>query len=259
MEPWKIGVIAALVIGLGGYGLLQQKQAATPPLPPANSTMGNVSTPTKDDNKAAVFIGQSLGGEIPNWKNITPWTNTKTPLTPATLKGKPALVEFFRVNCSHCQDAAPFLEQLYKRYQPRGLQMVAIQSPGDFKDPENPETQWPVVQDFIKSKGLTYPVGFDKDSQYFQKTLKGTFYPTTMIADPTGEVVYAQTGHDEKKAIRLAVELEKLLPGKGDFAARGKELANFLKPFLPGLSNPAMLDALGKDLADRLSGKVAEN
>lgn len=254
MEPWKIGVIAALVLGLGGYGLLSQSQENAAPLPTAGQ-----SQTAPEDNKAAHFIGQTLGDQIPAWKQqVGPWQNTKAPVAVGTLKGKPALVEFFRINCSHCQDAAPLMEALYKRYQPRGLKMAAIQSPGNFKDPENEETKWSNVQGWAKQRNLTYPIGFDKNSQYFQGTLKGNYYPTTMITDANGKVVYAQTGHDDKKAIRLALELEKQFPGQGDFAARGRDLAKFLAPFLGITGNQALIKALSDDLTQRLEGKVKE-
>lgn len=264
MEKWKIGVIAVLLLGLVGYGVSQQQSTKTedliPGTPPSlNATLAPGETPVASPNKAAVFIGQELGGaKIPAWTKIGPWENAKQPVTLNSIKGKPVLLEFFRINCSHCQDAAPYLEALYKRYQPRGLKMAAIQSPGDYKDATNDETQWPKVQAFVKAGGLTYPIGMDKDSDYFQKTLKGDYYPTTMIADPSGKVVYAQTGHDAQKAITLAVELEKQLPGKGTPKERAADLAKFLRPFVFG--NGKVDDALFKSLTDdveqRLMGKV---
>lgn len=259
MEPWKIGVILALVVGLGGYGLLQQKQDTAEPLPVVSA--GQTPAPAAEDNKAARFIGQTLGNsDIPSWKGrVGPWQNTKAPIKVADLKGKPALVEFFRINCSHCQEAAPFLEALYRRYQPRGLKMAAIQSPADRKGTSgSEETNWTTVQGWIKERGLTYPIGFDKNSEYFQGTIEGTYYPTTMVTDANGKVVYAQTGHDDAKAIKLAVELEKQFPGPGTAAERGQELAKFVAPFLSAPLNPKLLQALSDDLAQRLEGKVAE-
>ncbi len=255
MEKWKIGVVAVLLLGLVGYGVSQQQTdkpdgtiaAGTPAVPGA--------TAAPEVNKAADFIGQQLGGKkLPEWKNVSPWQNAKAPITLNSLKGKPALIEFFRINCSHCQDAAPLLEALYLRYQPRGLKMVAIQSPGDFKDITNVETQWPAVQAFAKAGGLTYPIAMDKDSKYFQQTIKGTYYPTTMIADAAGTIVHAQTGHDTQKAITLAVELEKQLPGKGTPKARAANLAKFLRPFIFGNAapNPTIYKALTDDLEQRL-------
>ena len=259
MEKWKIGVIAVLLLGLVGYGVIQQQPAKSVDVNADANAATPDGTAAPEANKAAEFIGQELGGaKIPAWPKVGPWENTKRPVTLDSLKGKPALIEFFRIKCSHCQEAAPFLEVLYKRYQPRGLKMVAIQSPGDYKDVTNEETQWPKVQDFIKAGGLTYPVGMDKDSDYFQKVLKGQYYPTTMIADKNGKVVYAQTGHDTEKAIKLAVELEKQLPGKGTLKERAADLAKFLSPFMYGgqKMDSALFKSLADDLEQRLLGKV---
>ncbi len=265
MEKWKIGIIAVLLLGLVGYGISQQQPKESVADLTANSATGatdNLAVGTQkppSENKAAMFLGQKLGGDkIPVWTKVGPWENAKQPVALDSLTGGPALVEFFRIKCSHCQEAAPFLEALYQRYQPRGLKMAAVQSPGDYKDATNEETQWPKVQDFVKAGGLTYPVGMDKDSQYFQQTLDGQFYPTTMITDKTGVVVYAQTGHDTAKSINLAVELEKQLPGKGTPKERAADLAKFLRPFVfgNGAPNAAMFKSLTDDLEQRLMGKV---
>ncbi len=259
MEKWKLGVIGLLLLGLVGYGVTQQKSAATvdSPVPGATSAPGDGSA--KSENKAAEFIGQTLGSaQFPEWSELGPWQNSAQAVTVSSLKGQPALIEFFRIGCSHCQEAAPFMEALYKRYQPRGLKMVAVQSPADYKDPTNDETQWPKVQAWIKAAGLTYPIAMDKDSAYFQGSIKGAWYPTTLISDASGKIVYGQTGHDAEKAVALAVELEKLYPGPGTPQARAQNLMKFLLPHLYNntTSNPAMEKALADDLEQRLTGKV---
>ena len=262
MEKWKLGIIGLLLLGLVGYGVSQQKSAGDAPTFAGNSLVdstGNTAQTPPAENKVAGFIGQNLGGDkLPAWSNLGPWDNTKSAIAIDSLKGKPALVEFFRINCSHCQEAAPFLEMLYKRYQPRGLKMVAVQTPGDYKDPENEETQWPKVQAWVKAAGITYPVAMDKNSAYFQGKLKGTTYPTTMITDANGKVVEAHTGYDTAKAVNLAVELEKLLPGAGTPRQRAQDLAKFLRPIMYGNApvSAAIEKSLVDDLEQRLKGKV---
>ncbi len=265
MEKWKLGVIGLLLLGLIGYGVTQQKSEATvnSPLPGANSASASNAGDgsAKTENKAAKFIGQTLGSDqFSEWSELGPWQNSSQAVTLNSLKGQPALIEFFRIGCSHCQEAAPFMEALYQRYQPRGLKMVAVQSPGDYKDPTNDETQWPKVQAWITAAGLTYPIAMDKDSAYFQGTLKGTYYPTILVSDASGKIVHGQTGHDAEKTMKLAVELEKLYPGPGAPKARAQSLMKFLLPFLYNntTSDPAMEKALADDLEQRLTGKVKD-
>ena len=258
MEKWKLVVIALLLLGLVGYGVSQQQSPQSAATPTGTNAPSGSGAAVKE-NKVADFVGQKLASaKLPEWPNLGPWDNTKQAIPLGSLKGKPTLIEFFRINCSHCQDAAPFMEMLYKRYHPRGLNMVAVQSPGNYKDPTNEETQWPKVQDWIKAGGLTYPVAMDKDSAYFQGTIKGTTYPTVMVANADGTIVGAHTGHDVEKGIDLAVELEKLLPGAGTPRQRAQDLAKFLRPFMYG--NMPVSEALEKsfvdDLEKRLQGKV---
>ena len=255
MEKWKITVIAALILGLGGYGLFQQQSQGSPFPAPDASVSQTPGAAGAADNKAAIYIGHTLGdATLPEWSGVGPWQNTPQAITLNSLKGKPALIEFFRINCSHCQDAAPFLEQLYRRYQPRGLKMVAVQTPGNYKDPENEETKWDNVKAWAKAGGLTYPIAFDEKSRYFQQTINGKFYPTTMITDASGKVVYSHTGHDTDKTVQLAVELEKQFPGPGPLDQRARELSDFLQPFVLGAGNADadMLKALRADVLKRL-------
>ena len=259
MEKWKLAVIGVLLLGLVGYGVSQQ-QSQTPEEaiislnPPAIAT-GDAPK----ENKAAVFLGKTLGDKaLPGWTGIGPWVNAKEPVTVDKLQGKPSLVEFFRINCNRCQEAAPFLEALYQRYGPRGLGMVAVQSPGDYKDKTNEETMWPRVEAFARAGNLTYPIGMDENSQYFQQTLKGQYYPTTLVTDASGKVVYSQTGHDIEKSIALAVELEKQLPSAGTSKESAQNLAEFLRPFVFGSApvDPKLFQSLTDDLEQRLLGKV---
>ncbi|PQV63420.1 Redoxin [Abditibacterium utsteinense] len=249
MEKWKIAVIAALLLGLLGFGIVQQntdKQLVNPAATP-------LGTPA-----SSVYIGKTL----PAW-NFKTWNSAPVPL--ASLRGKAALVEVFRTECPHCQDAAPFMVALHKRYGPRGFKIVSIQSPGDFKDAQNPENNWKYVQSWLKRYAITSPVAFDAGSKYFQgaiknQVLKGdetkVLYPTILLLEPSGKVGFAQTGHDTTKAIALAVELEKRFPTSTSAAKNGAGLAQWLTAQLPELqADKTLSKALGDDIAQRLKKK----
>ncbi len=252
MEKWKIATIAALLLALLGFGIWQQgqdQQRANPKV--ASGTSGSASeTPA-----SSIYLGKTL----PAW-NFKTW-NTK-PVALSSLSGKFAMVEIFRIECSHCRDAAPFLAALHKRYGPRGFQVVSIQSPGDFKTASNPENKWASVLPWLKSFGITYPVAFDDGSKYFQGTIQKQIlggdasklsYPTILLLDPTGKVSFAQTGHDTQKAIALAVEMEKRFPGSASPAQNGADLSKWLTARLPELQADAALSkALGDDIAQLL-------
>lgn len=251
MENWKIATIAALLLALLGFGIVQQngdKYAANP----ANAAPTGAPT-------SAIYVGKTP----PAW-NFKTWSGAPTSL--ASLRGKFALVEIFRIECPHCRDAAPFLVALQKRYGPRGFKIVSIQSPGNIAAADNPESSWKNVQDWIKEFGIKYPVAFDGGSKYFQGTvqkqiLKGDasklLYPTLWLVDPSGKIVFSQTGHDTERAIALALELERRFPttpAASDSPRRnGADLAKWLTAQLPEIqADKVMSKALGDDLGLRL-------
>lgn len=249
MEKWKIGVIAALLLSLIGFGVYKQDEetsAAT-----AKPTPAGTPTPLPYEGKT-----------LPAWK-FSQWDNGKG-VSLESLKGSPALVEIFRTGCSHCQAAAPMMVDISKRYGARGLKVVGIQSPGAFKEAGNPENDWKAVQTWLSERNVKYPVAFDQGSKYFQGTLKDTFwggdgskllYPTLLFLDSSGRVVWAQTGHDTAKAVELAVELENQLPGQGSKEDRAKGLVKWLQSFdefFDQLTDPTVAKALADDIATRL-------
>lgn len=253
MEKWKIATIAALLVALLGFGIAQQNADKARVRDMATGPKNAAATPTP-----LPYVGKTL----PAW-NFKIWNGKPVPL--ASLQGKPALVEIFRTGCQHCQEAAPFMTALQKRYAPRGLQIVAIQSPADFKDAQDPENQWPAIQNWIKQYQLNYPVAFDEGSRYFQGTLAKKFYggesgkllyPTVLLLDKAGKIDFAQTGHDIGKAITLAVELEKRFPTSDSPEKNAADLAPWLEKNLPELRlEGALSKALRDDIAQRLKNE----
>ncbi|BCM91113.1 protein DipZ [Abditibacteriota bacterium] len=251
MEPWKIAVIAALGFGIIGFG----KVVNTPPGPvdPISNTAVNPVGVQPTPGPPANFA-KYMGATLPAWPTVTQWANTPGPVNLGSLKGKMVLLEVFRIECSHCQEAAPFLVKLHARYAPRGVDFVGIQSPGAITDPANPEINWATVQKWIKTQGYTWPVGFDANSAWFQgKFGKNVSYPSLFLFDKSGKIVFIQSGHNTDKAMDLIAELEHIAPGQGDVKAQATDLSRFLSPAL-GIRNDAKSQqSLTDDFVARLN------
>lgn len=201
MEKWKVVVVMLLLGVLGGYGAFQQKMTReAEEAPPANNIVDPNAPP--DPNSPAVLVQKFVGKPMPAPWNIASkyWMNTKKPLEPRDLKGSVALVEFFRIKCSHCQEAAPVMESLQNKYAARGLKIVGIHSPGE----DEQENDWDEVSAVCATQfGLTYPVGFDEKAQLFKTTYNGKLYPTMFLLDKKGIVVFAQTGFGKPQRAKL--------------------------------------------------------
>lgn len=209
MDKWKIVVIVLLLGALGGYGWQQQNAALTPPTPDQSTPATPSPTPVN------IKLQGLMSKTPPAWNIPAPlWINTPAPISLASLKGSVAIVEFWRIGCGHCREAAPFLTKMYAQYKPRGLKMVALHSAGAIDDPQNPENNWNVVKATTKELGITYPVASDEKGRLFKEAYGGTTYPTLLILDRAGKVVFIQTGDTPEKQKLLIAELEKQLKAK---------------------------------------------
>ncbi len=204
MEKWKIFVIVFLLGGVLAYPAYQARLADEAIKIAAQQDAENKRIAAQKPN---VLIQKFVGKPLPSW-NIAPkyWMNTAKPLEPGDLKGSVAVVEFFRIKCSHCQTSMPVLRDLYEKFGTKGLKIIGIQSPGD----DAQENDWDNVASVVKSQfGLDYPIAFDEKSQLFKGVYEGKVYPSVFILNRAGIVVFAQTGFDKPREAKFLNALGK--------------------------------------------------
>lgn len=209
MEKWKIFVIVFLLGGALAYPAYQARLAdeATKLAMRQQAENARLDAQKPQGPSANVLIQKFVGKPLPAW-NIAPkyWMNTGAALNPSDLKGHVAVVEFFRIKCSHCQQAAPVMRNLHETFGAKGLKMIGIQSPGD----DAQENDWDNVASVVKTQfGLDYPIAFDEKSQLFKGVYEGKVYPSVFILNRAGIVVFAQTGFDDKREAKFLAALQK--------------------------------------------------
>lgn len=83
------------------------------------------------------------------------WING-TPVTPADLRGKVVLVDFWEYTCLNCLRTLPYLREWYRRYRDRGFVIIGVHAPEfDFSAKRSNvvaaarwlDVTWPVVLD----------------------------------------------------------------------------------------------------------------
>jgi thiol-disulfide isomerase/thioredoxin len=190
MDKWKIVLIVVLLGGLAGYGFYQQATVGETPV-----NMPAKPEPPEDPTKGPLVGKPAAAWNIPAGS----WMNTPQPISLQDVKGHITILEFFRIECPHCEDAVPFMRSLYTKYKPQGLRMVTFQSPGDAPV----ENDWSKVQATLRRWKVTYPVAFDKNADLFVEKYKGDTYPTTLVIDEKGIIRYQETGYGEDTAKAL--------------------------------------------------------
>ena len=143
-----------------------------------------------------------LASSMPEFAGITRWWNTPgdRPLTPANLKGKVVLVDFWTYSCINCLRTLPFLKSLYAKYSPSGFTIVGVHTP-EFAFEADPGN----VDQAIKQNVLAYPVALDPAYGTWN-AYNNEYWPADYLYDAQGrlrETNFGEGNYDEtEQAVR---------------------------------------------------------
>lgn len=126
-------------------------------------------------------------GSFPGFAGGGAWINS-TPLTPASLRGKVVMVDFWTFLCYNCLNALPHIEALAQKYRDRGLVVVGVHTP-EFPT-EYDEAN---VRDAVKRLGVVYPVVTDNHYAIW-KAFGNQYWPAAFLIDKTGKIRYHHFG-----------------------------------------------------------------
>ena len=101
-------------------------------------------------------------------------------------EGKVTVVDFWATWCAPCRYSMPKVQQLWREYQPRGVELYSVDT--DDAAPDRDQQ----VREFLSRNGLTFPVVLDDG------TASGAFgvasLPTMLLVDQSGTVVWKHVG-----------------------------------------------------------------
>ena len=140
---------------------------------------------------------------LPDLSGATAWINSP-PLTPASLRGKVVLVDFWTYSCINCLRTLPYVKAWYAKYKDSGFVVLGVHTP-EFpfeKDESN-------VRKAVHDLGILYPVAMDNDYSIWQ-SFNNQYWPAHYFIDATGRIRYHQFGegnYDQSEAwIRSLLE-----------------------------------------------------
>lgn len=112
----------------------------------------------------------------------------------ARLKGKPLYVNFFASWCGPCNEEAPAVGTLYKKYHAKGLTVVGI----DYLEDKSS------ASGFAKKYGWSFPIGVDDGSAGQKVGLFGL--PVHVFIDKSGKVSTVRYGEMDAPDIEAAIK-----------------------------------------------------
>jgi peroxiredoxin len=104
------------------------------------------------------------------------------------LRGKVVLVNFWATSCVSCVQEMPKMIETYKKYAPRGYEMVAVAMSYDHPNQ---------VAAFAKSRALPFKVALDTNGAIAKSFGDIRITPTTFLLDRKGRVLKQYLGEPD--------------------------------------------------------------
>jgi thiol-disulfide isomerase/thioredoxin len=155
----------------------------------------------------------------------TGWLNSP-PLTPADLKGKVVLVDFWEYTCVNCLRTLPYLRTWWQRYHNDGFVIIGVHTPEFGFSGENGN-----VAAAVKQLGIDWPVVLDAHTNIAHRY--------QMWGWPE-ELLYDQNGR-----------LQETQKGEGNYAQTEAKIQELLRASNPGAHFPAVMALLPQDSYDK--------
>lgn len=139
--------------------------------------------------------------KAPDFPENFEWINTDEPLNLSKLKGSVVVLDFWTYCCINCMHTLPTLAQLEKKYKDEPVVFIGVHSGKFFTEQEASN-----VKSAVARYEIEHPVVVDKEMQIWGK-FQINAWPTILIIDPTGTIVYKQSGEGQKDEIDDIIEV----------------------------------------------------
>src|SRR6267378_5003711 len=130
---------------------------------------------------ACAALTERNEGAIPSLSGATEWLNSP-PLTPAGLRGKVVLVDFWTYTCVNWLRTLPYVRAWDERYRDDGLVVVGAHSP-EFQFEHDVAN----VRPALEAMGVGYPVAIDNDFAVW-RAFGNEYWPALYVADAQGRL-----------------------------------------------------------------------
>lgn len=139
--------------------------------------------------------------KAPNFLPGFDWINTKEPLSLEKLKGHVVVLDFWTYCCINCMHMIPVLADLEKKYEGKPVVFIGVHSAKFFNEQDVKN-----IEQAVTRYEISHPVVVDKKMAIWEKyDVSG--WPSIVIIDPNGTIVYKRSGEGQKEAIEDTIDV----------------------------------------------------
>jgi thiol-disulfide isomerase/thioredoxin len=177
-----------------------------------------------------------IEGDMPSLKGATGWLNAQ-PLTPADLRGKVVLVDFWTYSCINSIRQLPYLRAWARKYKDQGLVVIGVHSP-EFAFEKNLDN----VRQAVKDLRVGAPIATAIDSDHgVWLAFNNEYWPAIYIVDAHGRIRHHVFGEGEYEQTERVIQQllteagahnvdQALVSGDGKGIEAAPDLANLKSP-----------------------------
>ena len=131
-----------------------------------------------------------IEGKLPLLDGATAWLNS-APLTPADLRRKVVLINFWNFTCINWLRQRPYVRAWAGKYRGMGLVVVGVHAP-EFTFEKSPES----VRRNILDARIEYPIVIDNDHAIW-RAFNNQYWPALYFVDTQGRIRHHQFGEGD--------------------------------------------------------------
>ncbi len=167
-------------------------------------------------------IDRIISSKAPEFPEDETWLNTKEPLSIQKLKGHIVVIDFWTYCCINCMHMVPTLSKIEEEYKNEPVVVIGVHS-AKFENEQKPEN----IEEAIGRYEITHPVVVDKGMKIW-KAYGANAWPTIVIVDPKGTIVYKKSG--ERSINEIGSMVEALLDKAKDSNTLAKKRIEIITP-----------------------------
>jgi len=127
---------------------------------------------------------------IPSLGGASGWLNSP-PLTPAGLRGKVVLVEFWTYSCINWLRTLPYVRAWAEKYRNQGLVVIGVHTP-EFEFEKNVDN----IRWAVKTMNIGYPIAIDSDYAIW-RAFRNNAWPALHFVDAKGSIRHQHNGEGD--------------------------------------------------------------